>query len=242
VPGVRTFFNGTLGTGRRVPKIFQEEEKMTKKLSCILILGFLFISMAGCAGIPVREAAKVDMKAPVGKIEGNQLTGIRYPFNVAAPPGWRITTEYPKFMIDLGYEKDGLEESEVFLYNPETQSNAQIDFVAADRYSTFDQQKIEGLTNLVTGEMQDELKQDLGKDLKTAVGPMERPSLKGVPYAAKKYVTYTAKGVKREQGWIYAFAEPYQIFILYMILDKEGINDHEAFKAILDSLEYIPKK
>ncbi len=84
--------------------------------------------------------------------------------------------------------------------------------------------------------------QDLGKDLKTAVGPMERPALKGVPYAAKKYVTYTAKGVKREQGWIYAFAEPYQIFILYMILDKEGKNDHEAFKAILDSFEYLPKK
>ena len=215
---------------------------MNKKLSWLLILGFLIISMAGCAGVPVREAARVDMKAPVGKIEGNQFTGIRYPFNVAAPPGWKVSTEYPKFMLDLGYEKDGLEESEVFVYNPETQSNLQIDFAAADRYSTFDQQKIEGLTNAVTGEMQDELKQDLGKDLKTEVGPMERPALKGVPYAAKKYVTYTAKGVKREQGWIYAFAEPYQIFILYMILDKEGKNDHEAFKAILDSFEYIPKK
>ncbi|MBP1723353.1 MAG: hypothetical protein H6Q44_1058 [Deltaproteobacteria bacterium] len=213
-----------------------------RKLSWVLILGLLFISMAGCAGVPVREAAKVDMKAPVGKIEGNQFTGIRYPFNVATPPGWKISTEYPKFMIDLGYEKDGLEESEVFVYNPETQSNLQIDFVAADRYSTFDQQKIEGLTNAVTGEMQDELKQDLGKNLKTTVGSMERPVLKGVPYAAKKYVTYTAKGVNREQGWIYAFAEPYQIFILYMILDKGGKNDHEAFKAILDSFEYIPKK
>jgi hypothetical protein len=215
---------------------------MRKKLSWLLILGVLFISMAGCAGVPVREAVKVDSKAPVGKIEGNQFTGIRYPFNVAAPPGWKISTEYPKFMLDLGYEKDGLEESEVFLYNPETQSNAQIDFVAADRYSTFDQEKIEGLTNSVTGEMQDELKQDLGKELKTEVGPMERPPLKGVPYAAKKYVTYTAKGVKREQGWVYAFAEPYQIFILYMILEKEGKNDREALKAILDSFEYIPRK
>jgi hypothetical protein len=202
----------------------------------------ILIFSIGCAGVPVREAVKVDMKAPVGKIEGNQFTGIRYPFNVVAPPGWKVSTEYPKFMIDLGYEKDGLKESEVFLYNPDTQSNAQIDFEAADRYSTFNQEKIEGLTNSVTGEMQDELKQDLGKNLKTAVGPTERPYLKGVPYAAKKYVTYTAKGVKREQGWIYAFAEPYQIFILYMILDKEGKNDHEAFKAILDSFEYIPKK
>jgi hypothetical protein len=182
------------------------------------------------------------MKAPVGNIEGNQFTGIRYPFKVAAPPGWKISTEYPKFMLDLGYEKDGLEESEVFIFNPETRSNLKIDFVAADRYSTFDQQKIEGLTNAVTGEMQDELKEDLGKDLKTEVGPTEKVSLKGVPYAAKKYVTYSATGMKRQQGWIYAFAEPYQIFILYMILDKEGKNDHGAFKAILDSFEYIPKK
>ena len=206
-----------------------------------LILIFIIAGLVGCAGIPVREAVKVDLKAPVGRIEGSQFTGIRYPFMVSAPPGWKVSTEYPQFMIDLGYEKDGLEESEVFLYNPETQSNLQIDFVAADRYSTFNQQNLEALANAVTGEMQDELKEDLGKDLKTAVGPTERPSLKGVPYAAKKNVTYTAKGVKREQGWIYAFAEPYQIFILYMVLEKEGKNDSEAIKAILNSFEYLPK-
>jgi hypothetical protein len=48
------------------------------------------------------------------------------------------------------------------------------------------------------------------------------------------------KGQVREQGWLYAFAEPYQIFILYMIMEKEGSNDRAAFKAILDSFEYIP--
>jgi hypothetical protein len=35
-------------------------------------------------------------------------------------------------------------------------------------------------------------------------------------------VTYIYKGVKREQGWIYGFTEPYQIFILYSIFEKEG--------------------
>lgn len=217
---------------------------MQKKLSCILILGLLFISMAGCSGVPVREAVQVDMNAPVGKIEGNQFTGIRYPFKVAAPPGWKVSMEYPKFMIDLGYEKDGLEESEVFLYNPETQSNAQIDFVAADRYSTFNQKSIEALTTAATGSFEEELEKDLGKGAKAEIGPTEPVSLKGVPFAAQKYATYTAKGVQRNQGWIYAFAEPYQIFILYIILDidKEGKKDHEAFKAILDSFEYIPKK
>jgi hypothetical protein len=210
----------------------------TKKLYLLLLL---LVFAVGCA-IPVREAVKVDMKAPVGKIEGNQFTGIRYPFNVAAPPGWQVTTKYPKFMIDLGYDKEGLEASAVFLFNPATQSNLQIDFEAADRYSTFSQKSIEGLTTAATGSFQEELEKDLGRGTKAEIGPTEPVTLKGVPYAAKKYATYTAKGVKREQGWIYAFAEPYQIFILYLILDKEWKNDHEAFKAILDSFEYIPKK
>jgi hypothetical protein len=214
---------------------------VSKRVTWLWIILLVTVFSAGCAGIPVREAVKVDMKAPVGKIEGDQFTGIRYPFKVSAPPGWKVSTEYPKFMLDLGYDKEGLEESEVFIFNPETQSNLQIDFVAAGRYSTFDQQYIEGLTNSVSGEMQDELKQDLGKDLKTEVGPTERVNLKGVPYAAKKYVTYTAKGVKRQQGWIYAFAEPYQIFILYILIGKEGENDSGALKAILDSFEYPSK-
>ena len=46
-------------------------------------------------------------------------------------------------MVDLGYHKEGLEESEVFLFNPQTQSNLQIDFTPAGRYATFDQQKME---------------------------------------------------------------------------------------------------
>jgi hypothetical protein len=74
------------------------------------------------------------------------------------------------------------------------------------------------------------------------VSPAEPISLKGVQYAAKKYATYTAKGLKREQGWIYGFTEPYQIFIIYSIFEKEGANDRQDLKKILDSFEYIPKK
>jgi isoleucyl-tRNA synthetase len=48
--------------------------------------------------------------------------------------------------------------------------------------------------------------------------------------------------VKREQGWIYAFAEPYQIFILYMILEEAGTNDREDIRKILDSFEVMSKK
>ncbi len=213
-----------------------------RKSFWLWILTLLFLLGAGCAGVPVREAVKVDMSVPVGKIEGDQFTGIRYPFKVSAPPGWRITTEYPKFMLDLGFEKEGLEESQVFIYNPATQSNLQIDFTPAGRHSTFDQKKIEWMTTAATGSFQEEFEKDYGKNIQVEISLTEPYSLKGIPYAAKKYAAYTLKGVKREQGWIYAFSEPYQIFILYMILDKEGANDRQDLKTILNSFEFIPRK
>jgi hypothetical protein len=219
-----------------------EVEMEFKNSSWIWILFLVFVFSAGCAGVPVREAVKVDLSAPVGKIEGNQFTGIRYPFKVSAPPNWQITTEYPKFMVDLGYDKEGLEESEVFVFNPTTQSNLQIDFTPAGRYSTFDQPWIEALTTAATGSFKEELQHDYGKDIQVEIGPTESYPLKGVAFAARKYATYTLKGVKREQGWVYAFAEPYQIFILYMVLEKEGSNDRRDIKAILDSFEMIPKE
>jgi hypothetical protein len=213
----------------------------TKTILWVVSIIFLFGLFTGCAGTPVRDAVKVDMKAPVGNIEGSQFTGVRYPFKVSAPPGWKISTEYPKFMAELGYEKEGLEESEVFLFNPETQSNVQIDITPAGRYSTFSQESIAWLTTAATGSFEEELAKDYGKDIRATIAPTEPCKLKGVPYAAKKYATYSLKGVKREQGWIYAFAEPYQFFILYMILEKEGSTDREAIKAILDSFEYLPQ-
>jgi hypothetical protein len=202
----------------------------------------LLVCAAGCAGAPVREAVKIDTSVPVGKIEGNQFTGIRYPFKVSAPQSWTITTEYPQFMLDLGFEKEGLEESQVFVYNPATQSNLQIDFSPAGRHSTFDQKKIEWMTTAAMGSFQEELQKDYGKNIQVEISPLEPYSLKGVPYAAKIYATYVLKGIKREQGWIYAFSEPYQIFILYMILDKEGANDHQSVKTILNSFEFTPPK
>ena len=206
------------------------------------IIFLLFVLLVGCAGVPVREAVKVDLSLPVGKIEGNQFTGIRFPFNVSGLPGWKLTTEIPSFMEELGYEKPGLEESEVFIYNPSTQSNIQIDFTPAGRYSKFSQESIEWLTTAAMGSFEEEFKKDYGKEAKFEIGPTTPFSLRGVPFAAKKYATYTLKGVKREQGWIYGFSEPYQIFILYMVLEKEGVNDRQDIKKILDSLEVISKK
>jgi len=197
----------------------------------------LLLFLIGCAGIPVRDEVKVDGKVPVGKIEGNQFTGLRYPFNVTAPPGWQVSTRYPEFMLKLGFEKGGLEESEAFVFNPATQSNIQIDFTPAGRYSTFDQANIQWLTHAAGGSFEDEFRKDYGKNATFEISATEPYPLKGVPFAAKRSTTYTVNGIKREHGWIYAFAEPYQIFIIYVVTDQGGPKDRQDMKAILDSFE-----
>jgi len=205
----------------------------------LIVTAFLY----GCTGVPVREAVKVDMSLPVGEIAGSQFTGIRYPFNVSAPPVWQMATKYPDFMVALGYDKEGLEDSELFIYNPSTQSNVQIDFTPAGRHTTFSQGLMEGLVSAAgTDSFIEEIEEAYGKEAQPVMAPTEAIRLKGVQYAAKKYATYSLKGVKREQGWVYAFSEPYQMFILYMLLDAGGTKDQDALKAIFDSFEYLPRK
>jgi hypothetical protein len=215
---------------------------MKKILMMIILMLFLF----GCQGIPVRPALKEDINASPGKIEGNKFTGIRYTFNVSVPPHWKITTEFPDFLEELGYDKPfstDKEQTEVYAYNPETKSNVDFDFTPTGRYATFNQKKIEILTNIGSESMKAELDKAYGKGVVIPdVHPTEPISLKGVQFAAKKYATYTVKGEKREQGWIYGFTEPYQIFIIYSIFETKGTSDREDLKKILDSFEYIPKK
>ena len=212
----------------------------------ILVMIILLVSIFGCAGIPVRPALQENISLPAGKIEGSQFTGIRYTFNVSVPPNWKLTTEFPDFLEQLGYDRPfstDKEQTELYAYNPETKSNINFDFTPTGRYARFNQEKIERLTTSVTGSMESELAKEFGQGrIKPEFGPTEAFSLKGVQYAAKKYATYTAKGLKREQGWIYGFTEPYQIFIIYSIFEKEGANDRQDLKKILDSFEYIPKK
>ena len=208
----------------------------------MIVLVFLF----GCAGVPVRPALKEEIGVPPGKIDGNQFTGIRYPFEVSVPPHWKMTTEFPDFMVELGYERPDptdKEQTELYAYNPETKSNINFDMTPAGRHDRFSQKMIESLTASVTGNIKSDLEKERGKGVANIeIGPTEPISLKGVQYAAKKHVTYTLKGQKREQGWIYGFMEPYQIFILYTILEKEGVNDRQDMKKILDSFEVITKK
>jgi hypothetical protein len=212
----------------------------------ILMMIFLFVFLFGCAGIPVRPARQENINVSPGKIEGNQFTGIRYSFNVSVPSHWILTTEFPDFMEEMGYDRPfstDKEQTELYAYNPETKSNINFDFTPAGRYQRFNQKIMEQITNLGAASLKEELDKEFGKGVvKPDVHPTEPFSLKGVQYAAKKYTTYTAKGQEREQGWIYGFTEPYQIFIIYSIFETKGSNDREDLKKILDSFEFVTKK
>ena len=204
------------------------------------VLLFIFM-LSGCTGVAIHD----DLKVSVGTVEGNQFTGVRYPFKVAVPPHWKMATGFPEFLKGLGYDEPGPRDKEVtelYVFNPVTQSNLQIDLTQASSKVKFSQDLMEGLVTAATAGFKKELEEEHGKGIQMLVGPTEPITLKGVQFAAKKYATYTVKGVKREQGWIYGFTEPYQLFILYMVLEKEGSKDREDMKKILSSFEVFSKK
>jgi hypothetical protein len=62
--------------------------------------------------------------------------------------------------------------------------------------------------------------------------------MKGVPYAARMWAEFTIQGDAKEQGWVYAFAEPFQIFILYLIIGEDRGKDREVLEQTLSSFEY----
>ena len=212
---------------------------MLKRRGSFVIIS-LFAVLVGCAGVSVHD----DLKIPPGKIEGDQFTGIRYPFRVLVPPNWKMATEFPDFLKEMGYDEPGRfdkEVTELYIFNPSTQSSIQIDFTPASPRARFSQESIEAITTAAAGSLKEELEKDYGKEVRAEIGPTTPFSLKGIQFAAKKYATYTLQGVKREQGWIYGFTEPYQMFILYMILEKERSNDRQDMTKILDSFEFISK-
>jgi len=213
---------------------------MKRYLRCSLIV---FVFIAGCAGIPVRDEVQVDLSLPVGKIEGNDFAGIRYPFKVSLPsPHWKFSLEIPEFMEGLGFKRAGLEESELFLINPATKSNVQIDLTPAGRTARIDQRVIQIITGTAYRGLVEELKMNHGRDFPIEATPTIPYSLKGVQYAAHRSVSYKVEGTKTIHGWVYGFAEPYQIFIIYMVLEKEGYDDLKDIRKILGSFEMASKK
>lgn len=211
------------------------------KRTILVLLAFVLI--AGCAGIPVRKEVKEDRSLPVGKINGSNFEGIRFPFKVSLPsPQWKFSVEIPAFMEGLGFKKPGLEESELFLINPVTQSNIQIDLTPAGRRARFNQRVIEGITATAYNGLVEELKMDHGRGFRIEGGPPTPYSLKGVQYAAHQFVKYQVGETKTIHGWVYGFKEPYQIFIIYIVLEKEGFDDLEGIMRILDSFEMVSQK
>jgi len=216
---------------------------MRKNLSFLFIFLFLVGFIGGCAGIPVRKEVKEDRSLPVGTIEGNSFQGIRFPFKISLPsPDWKFSLEIPDFMEGLGFKRPGLEESELFLINPVTKSNMQIDFTPAGRRARFSQRMIQALTATGAGGLVEELKMEYGRDFPVEVDPVTPYYLKGVQYAAHRFARYKLGETRVIHGWVYGFSEPYQLFIIYMVLEKEGSKDLEEVKKIMDSFEMVSKK
>jgi hypothetical protein len=214
-----------------------------RKSAFIIIL--FFILLVSCAGTPLRPALKENITVPPGKIEGNRFKGIRYPFNVSIPSLWKMTMEFPDFLVELGYDKPSptdKEQTELYAYNPETKSTIQFDLTPAGQYSKFTQDLIDKLTTMAVGSLKDEIEKDYGMGINVEVSSTELATLKGVQFAAKKYAIYVARGKKLEQGWVYGFAEPYQIFILYTILGEDATIERQDIKKILDSFEVVSEK
>lgn len=199
----------------------------------------LFLSLVNACAIPVREAFKVDGSLPIGSIQGDSFVGQRYPFKIKIPVGWQATTQYPEFLVEQGYGLEGLKATPLFLFNPQTKSSMQVDFSPARRTVRFNQKKIEALTRMVGTCLVDEVHQEHGKTSSVQLSKVIPMKLRGIPYAARAFAEFTVKSEPREQGWIYAFAEPYQIFILYLLAGEKRDMDKEALEQALSSFEYL---
>jgi hypothetical protein len=216
---------------------------MKKHLILSFVLFVILLHLGGCAGIPVREEVRVDLSLPVGKIEGNTFIGIRFPFKVSLPSShWRFSTEIPDFMESLGFKRPGLEEDQLFLINPATKSNVQIDLTPAGRTARFNQKVIQIITGTGAGGLVEELKMEHGRDFPVEVSGVTPYTLKGVQYAAHRFAKYKLGETPAIHGWVYGFSEPYQLFIIYMVLEKEGSDDLGEVTRILDSFEMPSKK
>jgi hypothetical protein len=197
------------------------------------------LTFATSCAIPVRQAYKVDESLPIGTIQGDSFVGQRFPFTLKIPNGWQAATQYPAFLVGQGYGVEGLKETPFFLFNPRTKSSVQVDFSPAGRTVRFSQEMIEALTRTGAGGLVAELREEHGKNLPIQLSKTVPIRLKGVPYAAQMSAQFTVKEEWREQGWIYAFAEPYQIFIFFLITGETRNEDKDSIEWALSSFEYL---
>jgi len=205
-----------------------------------LALVLAAIGVAACAAPPVRQPVTLDLAAPVGRVEGKRFTGIRLPFDISAEgTSWEVATEYPKFLLDQGYEEEGLLQSQVFVFDPGSRSSLQLSLSPAGPYDTFNQATMEFLASLGTGAMEQELESEHGQGKFSVTHGKTRPAqLQGVTYAARNETRYEAGGTASENGWIYGFAEPFQIFLLYQLQKPDAASERAALERILGSFRY----
>jgi hypothetical protein len=59
---------------------------------------------------------------------------------------------------------------------------------------------------------------------------------------SRKSLTQRQDETKTIHAWVYGFGEPYQIFIIYMVLEKEVSDDLRDIMKILNSFEVTSEK
>jgi hypothetical protein len=94
-----------------------------------------------------------------------------------------------------------------------------------------------GLKGSASSCLLEELRMDHGRDFQVEVSPTIPYRLRGVQYAAHKFVKYKTGETPVVHGWVYGFGESFQIFIIYMALEKEAYDDPKGIMKILKSLE-----
>jgi len=200
---------------------------------------FFIITLSTACATPIRPAFKVNESLSIGSVQGDSFVGERFPFKIKIPTGWQASIKYPEFLVEQGYGLEGLKSTPFFLFNPLTQSSLQIDFSLAKRTARFDQGIIEALTKMAGGSLMSDLEEEYGKNFPVQFSQVLPVQLKGVPYAARMSARYSVKGQPREQGWIYAFTEPYQIFIFYLVPEGSEDRDKDSIEQALSSFEYL---
>lgn len=202
------------------------------------------VCLSACAprALPIREPVKLDPGVPIGRIEAGRFTGVRIPVTLSTEgTDWEISTSYPKFMLEQGYEEEGLKQSDVFAFNPRTKASLQVSLSPAGRYATFSQEAMELLVSMAKGGIEDELDDEFGSgNYSVTHTPVLPIALKGVPYAARSYSIAESGSLMRINGWIYGFVEPFQIFLLYQIVDSGSVSlDRQAVEKIVSTFEYL---
>ncbi len=79
------------------------------------------------------------------------------------PDGWQAVTQYPEFLVEQGYDREGLKATPFFMFNTQTKSSLQVDLSPAGGTVRFSQETIEALVRMSGGGLVSEIHEEHSK-------------------------------------------------------------------------------